>query len=76
MVSKATNATFMTKVISIATANKVNLVFLFLVPFAQLFEGMKAYRAEDGKVRLFRPDQNMERMLGSAKRSSLPVSCL
>jgi branched-subunit amino acid aminotransferase/4-amino-4-deoxychorismate lyase len=26
------------------------------------FEGMKAYRQEDGTVRLFRPDKNMERM--------------
>lgn len=27
-----------------------------------LFEGMKAYRQEDGTVRLFRPDKNMARM--------------
>lgn len=27
-----------------------------------LFEGMKAYRQEDGTVRLFRPDMNMARM--------------
>jgi branched-chain amino acid aminotransferase len=27
-----------------------------------LFEGMKAYRCEDGTVRLFRPDMNMKRM--------------
>ena len=26
------------------------------------FEGMKAYRQEDGTVRLFRPDKNMARM--------------
>ncbi|OQV18715.1 Branched-chain-amino-acid aminotransferase [Hypsibius exemplaris] len=38
----------------------------------ELFEGMKAYYGDDGKVRLFRPDQNMERMQTSAKRTSLP----
>lgn len=27
-----------------------------------LFEGMKAYRQEDGTIRLFRPDMNMARM--------------
>lgn len=39
-----------------------------------LFEGMKAYRDENGKVTLFRPDMNMKRMLTSAKRIALPVS--
>jgi branched-chain amino acid aminotransferase len=38
----------------------------------ELFEGMKAYRGEDGRLRLFRPDKNMERMLKTAARSSLP----
>lgn len=38
----------------------------------QLFEGMKAYRGFDGKIRLFRPDLNMKRLLASAKRLSLP----
>ena len=36
-----------------------------------LFEGMKAYHCVDGKVRLFRPDMNMRRMLRSAKRTDL-----
>ena len=27
----------------------------------QLFEGMKAYRGYDGKIRLFRPELNIER---------------
>jgi len=40
--------------------------------FPQLFEGMKAYRGVDGKVRLFRPDLNMARILRGAKRSMLP----
>ena len=39
-----------------------------------LFEGMKAYRDENGKVTLFRPDMNMKRMQTSAKRIALPVS--
>lgn len=38
-----------------------------------LFEGMKAYRDENGKVTLFRPDMNMKRMQTSAKRLALPV---
>lgn len=37
-----------------------------------LFEGMKAYRNEDGTVRLFRPDKNMARMNRSAARIALP----
>lgn len=39
-----------------------------------LFEGMKAYRDQNGKVTLFRPDMNMKRMNNSAKRLALPVS--
>ena len=35
---------------------------------------MKAYRGVDGKIRLFRPEKNMERMRRSAFRSALPVS--
>ncbi|KAI4497681.1 hypothetical protein M0802_007221 [Mischocyttarus mexicanus] len=39
----------------------------------ELFEGMKAYRGVDGKIRLFRPDMNMERMNNSAIGSGLPT---
>jgi branched-chain amino acid aminotransferase len=39
----------------------------------ELFEGMKAYKDSNGKIRTFRPDKNMERMNRSAKRSSLPT---
>lgn len=39
----------------------------------ELFEGMKAYRGRDGKVRLFRPDMNMARMNKSAIRAGLPT---
>ncbi|XP_061300386.1 branched-chain-amino-acid aminotransferase, cytosolic isoform X4 [Pezoporus flaviventris] len=38
----------------------------------ELFEGMKAYRGVDGKIRLFRPTLNMERMARSARRATLP----
>ncbi|KAL8222297.1 UNVERIFIED_CONTAM: branched-chain-amino-acid aminotransferase, partial [Gekko kuhli] len=38
----------------------------------ELFEGMKAYRGVDGKIRLFRPRLNMDRMLRSAIRATLP----
>jgi branched-chain amino acid aminotransferase len=38
----------------------------------ELFEGLKAYRGVDGKVRMFRPDMNMSRMHRSTLRSSLP----
>lgn len=38
-----------------------------------IFEGMKAYRDETGKVTMFRPDLNMERMNTSASRIALPV---
>ncbi|XP_062512590.1 branched-chain-amino-acid aminotransferase, cytosolic-like [Corticium candelabrum] len=39
----------------------------------EVFEGTKAYRGDDGKVRLFRPIENMKRMNNSAKRLSLPT---
>lgn len=34
----------------------------------EMFEGMKAFRGEDGKVRLFRPDANCKRMAEGAAR--------
>ncbi|KAF9888587.1 Pyruvate decarboxylase 3 [Aspergillus nanangensis] len=37
------------------------------------FEGLKAYRGNDSKLRLFRPNYNCERMLNSAKRLGLPA---
>ncbi|CAJ0947265.1 unnamed protein product, partial [Mesorhabditis belari] len=39
---------------------------------AELFEGLKAYRGVDGRIRMFRPDMNMERMRRTAARASLP----
>ncbi|KAJ8120747.1 hypothetical protein ONZ43_g2625 [Nemania bipapillata] len=38
----------------------------------ECFEGLKAYRGYDGKLRIFRPDRNCERMLMSSVRISLP----
>ncbi|KAH8165656.1 hypothetical protein CIB48_g2623 [Xylaria polymorpha] len=38
----------------------------------ECFEGLKAYRGYDGKLRVFRPDRNCERMLQSSIRISLP----
>jgi len=38
----------------------------------ECFEGMKAYRGDDGKARLFRPDRNAKRFLQSATRIALP----
>lgn len=38
----------------------------------ECFEGMKVYRGYDGKLRLFRPDLNGERLVNSAQRASLP----
>lgn len=39
----------------------------------ECFEGMKAYRGFDGKLRLFRPRLNAERMNRSAQRIGLPT---
>lgn len=39
----------------------------------ELFEGMKAFRGVDKRIRLFRPMLNMERMHRSAARSCLPL---
>jgi branched-chain amino acid aminotransferase len=39
----------------------------------ECFEGLKVYRGYDGKLRLFRPDCNANRMLMSTVRISLPA---
>ena len=38
----------------------------------EIFEGLKAYRAADGSVRMFRPLENAKRMNNSAARLSMP----
>ncbi|MCR4434235.1 MAG: branched-chain amino acid aminotransferase [Clostridiales bacterium] len=37
-----------------------------------IFEGLKAYRTQDGRVLLFRPSKNMERMNSSNERMCIP----
>src|SRR5947207_11810927 len=37
-----------------------------------IFDGLKAFRGVDGKVRLFRPQKHVERMTNSAKRLCIP----
>lgn len=39
----------------------------------ECFEGMKAYKAKDGSIRLFRPDKNMARLNKSTQRIALPT---
>ncbi|XP_007441991.2 branched-chain-amino-acid aminotransferase, mitochondrial-like, partial [Python bivittatus] len=39
----------------------------------ELFEGMKAFRGSDERIRLFRPMMNMDRMLRSSHRACLPA---
>lgn len=39
----------------------------------QCFEGMKAYKANDGSIRLFRPDKNMERLKKSMATLQMPL---
>ena len=38
-----------------------------------LFEGMKAYKAADGRILLFRPELNAERLNASAERICIPT---
>eukprot|EP00842_Homolaphlyctis_polyrhiza_P001029 jgi/Hompol1/1927/HPOL_005795-RA len=39
----------------------------------ECFEGMKAYKDKSGKLRLFRPDMNVQRLHNSCKRLTLPT---
>src|SRR3954453_12194798 len=39
----------------------------------ECFEGMKAYKDKQGRIRLFRPDKNMARFNASAARIALPT---
>ena len=44
-----------------------------VLQYAQtVFEGMKAYTTEDGRIVVFRPDLNARRMVDSAKRLEMP----
>ena len=45
-----------------------------VLQYAQtVFEGLKAYTTEDGRVVCFRPDLNAERMMDSARRLEMPA---
>ena len=45
-----------------------------VLQYAQtIFEGLKAYTTEDGRIVTFRPDLNAERLENSAKRLQMPV---
>lgn len=45
-----------------------------VLQYAQtVFEGLKAYTTEDGRIVTFRPDLNAERLENSAKRLEMPV---
>ena len=39
----------------------------------EIFEGMKAYRTEQGPIALFRPEENARRFQSSAERLAMPV---
>lgn len=39
----------------------------------EIFEGMKAYKADDGRVLLFRPEENARRFAQSAARMAMPA---
>lgn len=40
---------------------------------AEVFEGLKAYRTANGKVQLFRPEENAQRLYNSAERLCIPA---
>ena len=40
---------------------------------AEIFEGLKAYRTENGDIRLFRPMENIRRLNRSAERMCMPL---
>ena len=45
-----------------------------ILHYAQaIFEGLKAYHGVDGKIRLFRPDMNAQRLNASAERLCMPT---
>jgi len=45
-----------------------------VLQYAQtVFEGLKAYRTEDGRIFTFRPDLNAQRLIDSAERLAMPT---
>lgn len=55
--------------VELSTRESEIAFFLFI---KGLFEGLKAYRKEDRKIQLFRPDQNALRMQAGAERLCMP----
>ena len=39
----------------------------------EIFEGMKAYRLDDGSIAMFRPEENARRFIESAERLAMPA---
>ena len=57
-----------------ADANVVLNECAGVLQYAQtVFEGLKAYTTEDGKIVTFRPDLNADRLIDSAKRLEMPA---
>ena len=48
-------------------------VQVYLQYAQSVFEGMKAYTTEDGRIVVFRPDMNAKRFADSARRLEMPV---
>ncbi len=45
-----------------------------VLQYAQtVFEGLKAYTTQDGRIVMFRPDLNADRMMDSCKRLEIPI---
>ena len=53
---------------------KLKTLFTVMKITLQIYEGLKAYRGADRKIRLFRPMENLKRFWNSARRMALPVS--
>jgi len=51
----------------LAQASHISVTFL-----QGIFEGLKAYRTEDGHINLFRPEENAQRMKIGADRFCMP----
>ena len=61
-------------IISGVTCIVRRILSLQVLHYAQeLYEGMKAYLGVDGRIRLFRPMNNMQRMNVTAERACLPT---
>ncbi|ODM17677.1 Branched-chain-amino-acid aminotransferase, mitochondrial [Aspergillus cristatus] len=62
--------TFTDKLLTFHLSFLISCVFHYAF---ECFEGMKAYKDNNGKNRLFRPDRNMQRLNKSTSRIALPT---